>query len=96
MQKWEYRTVTRRRGWKTAGLNKSWFEATNWDEPMTTLLTELGDAGWELVSVTSGSSVLGALKANMSEMKMGAVSRSDSVDFAGFTDTEQWIFKRPK
>lgn len=48
MQKWEYKIVTRWRGWK-GGLGIR--ETGDWDKDIDRALAEMGNAGWELVAV---------------------------------------------
>lgn len=85
MQKWEYKTIVRSRGWdkpKRGGLlGCAYMAATDWDLDPNSFLKELGDDGWELVAVTPRSSVLGG---------------TGEVDYAGFISQELWVFKRPK
>jgi len=89
MQKWEYMTIVRSRGWgKDKDVpNAGWRLGSNWNVDITKNLVELGDQGWELVAVTPRSSYLGGLDTSYS-------GRGD--DYAGFTSDELWVFKRPK
>jgi len=48
------------------------------------MLPLLGDEGWELVAISSRSGYLGGYGGNTSP------------DYAGFTNNEIWVFKRPK
>jgi hypothetical protein len=88
MQKWEYLPILRSRVWDAIeskgllGKSTDWYKGTNWNMDIIQKLKELGDQGWELVSVTPRSSYLG--------------SNSAGSDFAGFTSDELWVFKRPK
>jgi hypothetical protein len=86
VQKWEYRTVLRTRGWGTDTSTKDapWLTATTWNNNIEVVLQQMGDDGWELVAVSPRSSSLGGL----------AFDRNK--DYAGFTDSEIWVFKRPK
>jgi len=82
MQKWDYKIVLRSRGfkevpkthahklveWETHMEDDSWQTLDDFEK----YLTELGEQGWELVSVVA-------------ELGLG-----------GFTNTEKWVFKRPK
>ena len=49
MQKWEYKIITCTR---RAGL----FSDFKWDKDMESMLTELGEDGWELINVIPESS----------------------------------------
>jgi hypothetical protein len=86
MQKWEYMTILRTRGWDSDKENPkgSWMVGTNWDVDIKMKLEELGEQGWELISVIPRSSYLGTR------------SYTGSDDFAGFTSDELWVFKRQK
>jgi len=53
MQKWEYKTILRSRGWK--GTTRGYATAGDWDLHPDSFLKELGDNGWELVAVTPRS-----------------------------------------
>ena len=83
MQKWDYKIVLRSRGYKEGAKSAAPLTGKDWqthmeDDSWQTLddfekyLTELGEQGWELVSVVA-------------ELGLG-----------GFTNTEKWVFKRPK
>ena len=88
MTTWEYKTVYRSRGWdvdKPGDPKNSWMAGTDWDIDIEKKLKELGEEGWELVAVTPRSGYLG-----------GKWSGYVSVDFAGFTSEELWVFKREK
>ena len=97
-QTWEYKTVLRSRGFAAAEENHS--RAAAWDSwaedgktlptpvNITAKLTQLGEQGWELVSVTPRSSLLGGYESS----DEGGVS----ADYAGFTTDETWVFKRLK
>ena len=80
MQEWEYKTVLRTRGWK--GSQYKPYRGDKWNVNIQDTLNELGPLGWELVSVSSRCGVLG--------------TDTDYADYAGFTDEELWVFKRPK
>ncbi|HEX8220511.1 MAG TPA: hypothetical protein VF914_15050 [Chloroflexia bacterium] len=85
MQKWEYLTVMRRRGWKDNENGEVWHGADSWDMNIKEKLVELGEQGWELVAISARSPILG-----------GKPSVHGGLDYAGFTGEEQWVFKRPK
>ncbi len=87
MQKWEYKTVLRGRGWgkDTSVKDAPWSVATEWNVKIEEI-DKLGDEGWELVAISSRSSYLGAVPSNALHTR----------DYAGFTDQELWVFKRPK
>jgi hypothetical protein len=46
MQKWEYKAVLRKRGWKAQGSGEYWHRAGEWDVPVEEIL-KLGEQGWE-------------------------------------------------
>jgi hypothetical protein len=86
MQKWEYKILYRSRG-TTSPQKLGQIEATTWDVPdMGPKLQSLGAEGWELVSVWPESK-LGYVTVEGSLLK--------SVDLAGITTHEMWVFKRP-
>jgi len=89
MTKWEYLTILRTRGWDKDKDNPKapWQEAVNWDVDIIKKLEELGEQGWELVTVTPRSSYLGS---------HSTYAYGVSDDFAGFTSHELWVFKRQK
>lgn len=64
MQKWEYITILRSRGWDEDKDNPKapWQEAVNLDVDIMKKLEEFGEQGWELVTVTPRSSYLGSHK----------------------------------
>lgn len=78
MQKWEYKLVFRHRPLQT------W----KWDIDIEKIAAELGNDGWELVSVAPRSSCL--VNPHSSDPRYA----KDSA--AGITDGELWVFKRPK
>jgi hypothetical protein len=85
MQKWEYKTILRSRGWgpdPQLGNKAMWMVAGSWDVGLDDLLEQLGNEGWELVSVSPRSSYLGGATGN------------GGLDYAGYTSQELWIFKR--
>jgi len=86
MTKWEYKTIIRSRGWARDkdSSRGDWMKGTEWNLKITTKLEELGEQGWELVTVISRSSYL------------GSHTYSGTDDYAGFTSDEVWVFKRPK
>jgi hypothetical protein len=84
MQRWEYKFVVRAR--EFASHDQYMFAPTKWGIEMEQTAAELGDEGWELVSVTPRSDLTRA---------SGASSRVPA-ELAGFTTTELWVFKRPK
>lgn len=84
-QKWEYKTILRTRGWREKAGNVPWHNHGAWDVYIETKLSELGEAGWELVAISPRSGILG-----------GVYNLTTSHDYAGYTDEELWVFKRPK
>ena len=87
MQKWEYQTIRLDRGWSkdTSVKGARWYIAGKWDVNITEELVKLGDEGWELTAISPRSSYLGGFDRD-----------SAYADYAGFTDQELWVFKRPK
>jgi len=93
MQKWEYLLLVRQRSFEIVK-GKPWYYAGGWVndigdkryDDIGKLLETLGNEGWELVSVSPRSSYAGGTTVQ--------VNQTD--DYAGFTDTELWVFKRPK
>jgi hypothetical protein len=97
MQKWEYLQISRSRIWGAIRPGESVHRASDWKKSIHTadgelnigkkdmpdLLARLGEDGWELVSISPRSSYLGG-------------SSAVPADYAGFTDHEVWVFKRPK
>lgn len=95
MQKWEYKSVARSRLWEAKRRGEDYHKPSDWGHlfedkkelsasvTLETRLEELGEQGWELVAVVPYSSVLGAGE--------GLQTR----DYAGYTTTERWVFKRP-
>jgi tetratricopeptide (TPR) repeat protein len=81
--KWQYLTIVRKRGWTKDG------GAKEFNIDMNTELIKLGEAGWELVAVTSRSGIMGQ------QVTTGGAT-SIAIDYAGFTTNELWVFKRPK
>ena len=73
---------------------------TEWKgDKFINLLTKLGEDGWELVSVSPRSDFLGGLSTVYgftSNLVGGGKTEGYSSDFAGYTSTEMWTFKRPK
>ena len=102
MQKWEYKTILGNRGWEKyqkdahteedfcwGALTDGMAQTTDADgktgtqaeQDLGALLEALGNDGWELVAVVPRPSALGLVGA---------------ADYAGFTNQELWVFKRPK
>jgi hypothetical protein len=117
MQKWEYMFVHRTRGFEVLDEeNKIYQHGDDWyttanDEKITVgiaiYLQELGEQGWELVSIATLSDVGGGNRTIVGDVhtKNAGTMLSAVVegkiygvvaDFAGITTTEKWIFKRPK
>jgi len=110
MQKWEYLYVNRWRGierkkgqdvlsaskWNTLKPNTE-MDGEEWSGEFLALLNELGDRGWELISVTPGSGCCGGVNPlDISGDADGISSYGVTIDVAGFTNLELWTFKRPK
>jgi hypothetical protein len=90
MQKWEYKTIHRKRDIPVAADKKSlYFDIGVWNpKDMNVELEALGREGWELVSITPRSS----------QASWGAHSSSTPGWFpitGGVTTDELWVFKRP-
>ena len=87
MQLWEYKTVFRTRDFDFAGEKKNadWMRAKSWNIDIDKELEQLGSDGWELVAVVPRSGLLGATPPS-----------GWSRDYAGFTNEDLWVFKRPK
>ena len=89
MQKWEYRSLIRWRGWKPYGHKSMIYDEFLWladkwaPEDFSEKLTEWGNDGWELVAISPRSSHLGKTEVNT------------DAQVAGFTNEELWVFKRP-
>ena len=104
MQKWEYLNVNRTRGFSAQSKKALYLIGGDWNywiwpkgakegkkwegDLITDLFCELGDQGWELVTASPRSSYCGYYESG------GAVNANG--DFAGFTDMEVFMFKRPK
>jgi hypothetical protein len=99
MQQWEYTTLLRKRLWDKKregfefGNKQGYLNASAWEYyadgqkvtgSLKQLLESYGSQGWELVAVSARSSRLGGDASMM------------SFDYSGFTDEEEWVFKRPK
>jgi len=96
-QKWEYLHIFRKRVYRRES-GRYFNAATNWETTATSeggqkkveakdffdFTNKLGDDGWELVAISPRSGMLGGEGMNI------------SLDFAGFTNEEMWVFKRPK
>lgn len=90
MQKWEYKTIYRVRGTKNAD-SSGFIDSDSWTpypEGMDRVLQDLGNDGWELVSLTNGSG-FGSM------LKMFGGSGGGAM-VAGTTNQQWWVFKRPK
>ncbi len=85
--KWEYKLIHRARGWdKDETVKKApWFKSTVWNRDMEEELVALGEEGWELVAISTRSDYLG-----------GKTYDGLVANYAGFTSSEVWVFKRPK
>jgi hypothetical protein len=97
-QKWEYKTILRIRNAKKDGSPRY---ADKWDVKIEEQLPGLGEEGWELIAVSPRSGVLGGVMFPDASYTRDALisaiaSHPYSGDYAGFTDEELWVFKRPK
>lgn len=68
MQRWEYKTILRKRD---VGI----FRIGPWNVEPKELLAGLGDEGWELVGITSQSSALGAQAAGVTSEELWLFKR---------------------
>lgn len=84
MQRWEYKLVVRAR--EFTHHDEHMFGPTKWNLEIDKTLEELGNEGWELVTVAPRSDLARA---------HGTSSKVPS-ELAGYTTTELWVFKRPK
>ena len=98
MQKWEYLYIYLSRVWAAPEKGHNYHEASKWstriytggtgkdtNETLSDVLTKLGEDGLEMVAGWPRSSILGGYTAVMA-----------ASDYAGFTDEEVILFKRPK
>jgi hypothetical protein len=106
MQKWEYVNIVRYRKWKEKPKGGVYHDADRWansinypdgsskkiEADFTVFVNQLGEQGWELFSISPRSSYLGGYLYTHHV----AAPDTESSDFAGFTDTEIWVFKRAK
>ena len=70
MQKWEYKTIRQRRGIKVLR-----GQMTGWDADVVSMLPELGEKGWELVTVSPRSSTFGLGYAGMTSDEIWVFKR---------------------
>ena len=112
MQKWEYKTIYRWRGWaareekddfhQNAGPWSSWSEdGKRLPTPVNIegKLKELGEQGWELIAVEPRSNIIGGVSRTYgftANIIGGGKTEGYSTDYAGFTNEDLWVFKRPK
>jgi len=106
MQHWEYKIVFRSRVWEPLTKGVPVQKATDWKnhigeteikKDIDKILAELGQEGWELVGISSNSDFLGAYYSYENRTVTGTGSiHIPSQDFAGYTTSEKWVFKRPK
>lgn len=68
MQRWEYRTVTRKR-------EGSLRNVSDWDVDIDAVLAELGEKGWELVAVSPRASWLGQYHAGATSEELWVFKR---------------------
>jgi hypothetical protein len=84
-QKWEYKTIFRQRGWEGKQESRGWHDAGAWNINIDEEIQKLGEEGYELVAISPRSGRLGGRSDNLTP-----------IDYAGYTDEELWVFKRPK
>ena len=107
MQKWEYKLVFRCREWAELRKNLLPLWAGDWKTVMEddtakeidiiAYMNELGEQGWELVSIVAESGIHGgASTIHGSTTPILGEIRGLSTDYAGFVNEEKLIFKRPK
>jgi len=111
VQKWEYKLIFRVRGWQARQKDQYFHWAGDWDgwweddkqlplpSDMQKKLRELGEQGWELVSVEPLAGILGGISTIYgftANLVGGGKTEGYSLDFSGFTNAERWVFKRPK
>jgi len=100
--------LTRSRGWKAKEEDTSYHRPGAWeglfeDEEKLppsanhrSRIGELGQQGWELVSVVAESSNLGGMGVTSgSIIAASGHILGESLDYAGYTTHEKWIFRRP-
>lgn len=87
MQRWEYKSVLRTRGWPAPKKNEAFVSGGSWNVDLESIFA-LGNEGWELVSIVPISNVQGN-----KQTWWGA--GGETSDFAGFTNEQLWVFKRP-
>jgi len=104
MQKWEYMSIIKSRSyherkgyyfqavtdWSYNIYGRGVKEVREWKgSNICSLLCELGDQGWELVTSSPRSDFLGAA------YSCGGAT-SVTLDYAGFTSSLEYMLKRPK
>lgn len=78
-------------------------EEKEWKGKMIDLLIKLGDDGWELAATWARSDILGGAHETVGSIKPVPFTNGSegtihgiTTDFAGYTDGEEWVFKRPR
>lgn len=56
---WEYKLVFRQRGWSNSWSSLDYNDVDQWNVDIEKLLAELGDEGWELVTIEPRSDYIG-------------------------------------
>jgi hypothetical protein len=110
MQKWEYKTIFRKRGLPGQDPKDAYVHTLGWsyysedgnkisDDDIDVILSRLGEQGWELVSISPRSSITGGVSTIYgftANLVGGGKTEGCSTDYAGLTTEELWVFKRPK
>jgi hypothetical protein len=76
MTRWEYKTIVRSRVVDYRGTGE-------WNIDISPKLVELGNQGWELVTVAPRSDNAHS-------------ATNNQINYAGITTTDVWVFKRPQ
>jgi hypothetical protein len=105
MQKWEYKVVLRERWYQETANNTVPLKESEWKTTVDSsvavipdferFLNDLGQQGWELVSVVAESGLLGGLTSINGFVAFGGgQTQGATTDYAGFTNVEKLYFKR--
>lgn len=111
MMKWDYKIILRVRNYDDKHNGFEYHSASSWfvwwedgnklpgESNILQKSKELGEQGWELVSVTPRSGLTGGrseIYGFTANIVGGGKTEGSSTDYAGFTSEEMWVFKRPK